>query len=151
MIDLGPLEDPNSEGTRPGGVGLPTVIERIVPIDPLARFGSAYLKRMASPLRAFAAAKALMLASFAGMQVAGQLDFVGAAGQAVTRIVLTDPSLGQMMVCAGTVVLLAGANLVAFVRFQKGIEQRRDAYLRLAATPGLSPCLISKIIEKADA
>jgi hypothetical protein len=142
------LPRPEAENALVMQPSQPTVVERLVPLQPLMEIGRAYLKRMGSPVKAFALGKAAMFASYAGAQVALQFEASGATGQGALRLAMSEPTLGAVIVGGTVVVLLAGANLVAYLRYMKGVDQWRRDLLEFAKRPGASREEVDFIIKK---
>lgn len=115
----------------------------------LGQFGLAVLKRLSSPLRAFAWAKVGLFGAFN----LGLLSLKFAAEQGAAprlSVEIAESSMAQIAVCATLVVLLLLGNLIAFLRNARSREAAQQRILDLLADPRVPPDIKRELLSRLD-
>ena len=92
----------------------------------------------------------LLFGAFNATLFAGKVGATVTAGQWVIDATMSEPSIGQVLVCAGTVVTLVGANLYALVSQGRAKEHRRQAVLAIIKGPRTDPAVREKLLAQLE-
>jgi hypothetical protein len=106
------------------------------------------IKKLASPLKVFAMAKAGMLRAFSLVLLSVKLVAHRGPDHQDLEFLIAEPSLAQTGIACGLTVIMLGADHYLFIRYRQEAERRRDKWIAILKDPDMSEQVKARAAEQ---
>ena len=117
-------------------------------LQPLGDFVIRGVRAFFTPMRAFATRKAWLFASFVAALLAGKLSATFSANKMILQVLMVEPTIGQTVVMAATVIALGFFNLKALEITTRGRAESDQLLLRFLESPHVPSAAKQNLLAK---